>query len=220
MAAEKLIRDRLEERVLAGDVRTEADPARLSALLDARLDEDLAELRAAEHPEAADYATLVELLLARAARQGISQEQIEAARLARLQERGGFERGLVWTPPDPVFSIAHEVPPRLRFIGASLKNSPGTCQAICTIVTRLPCVQSAEANPITGSLIVCYDSAPGVRREIIRALEAFSRAPVQGEAARPILLARGGTSRIERALEAVAEEAVEEAIQLAAASVL
>jgi predicted house-cleaning noncanonical NTP pyrophosphatase (MazG superfamily) len=88
MAAKKLIRDRLEERVLAGDVRTEADPARLSALLDARLDEDLAELRAAEHPEAADYATLVELLLARAARQGISQEQIEAARLARAAVAG------------------------------------------------------------------------------------------------------------------------------------
>ena len=48
MAAEKLIRDRLEERVLAGGLRNEADPARIATLLDARLDQDVADLRATE----------------------------------------------------------------------------------------------------------------------------------------------------------------------------
>ena len=114
MAAEKLIRDGVEERVLAGDLRKETNPARVLALLDVRLDQDLANLREAARPEADDYAELFEVLLARAAHLGISREQIEAARLARRDERGGFDSALVWTPPAPVFSVAHEVPRRLR----------------------------------------------------------------------------------------------------------
>ena len=43
--AEKIVRDQLEERVVAGSLRTEKDPQRLVALLDDRVDLDLKDLR-------------------------------------------------------------------------------------------------------------------------------------------------------------------------------
>ena len=227
MAAEKLIRDRLEERVLAGGLRNEADPARIATLLDARLDQDVADLRATERAEAGDYANIFEVLLARAAREGISREQIEAARWARLEERGGFDSGLVWRPPDPVFSVAHEIRCRLRFIGAVLKGDAAACQAAAAHIAALAGVESAEANPRTGSLIVWHDGAPSTRKRIIRALEEFSRAPVAGEVARPVLHPHGTTglaasieAAVEQGIEKAAEEVVEEAVRAAAASVL
>ena len=39
--ADKIVRDQLEERVVAGSLRTETDPKKLIALLDDRVDLDL-----------------------------------------------------------------------------------------------------------------------------------------------------------------------------------
>ena len=80
--------------------------------------QDLSNVRAG-NAEVVDYANIFEVLLARAAHEGISRDQIESARLALLEERGGFETGLVWIPPAPVFSVAHEVPGRLRVVRAT-----------------------------------------------------------------------------------------------------
>ena len=173
--------------------------------------------------EAGDYANIFEVLLARAAREGISREQIEAARWARLEERGGFDSGLVWRPPDPVFSVAHEIRCRLRFIGAVLKGDPAACEAAAAHIAALAGVELAEANPRTGSLIVWHDGAPSTRKRIIRALEEFSRAPVAGEVARPVLHPHGATglaAAVEQGIEKAAEQVVEEAVRAAAASVL
>jgi hypothetical protein len=63
--AEKIVRDQLEERVVAGSLRTETDPKKLVALLDDRIDLDLRDLRAGP-PRALDYANLIDALLARA----------------------------------------------------------------------------------------------------------------------------------------------------------
>ena len=227
MATEKLIRDKLEERVLAGNVRKETDSHRLLALLNARLDQDLAELRAAAQPNAADFADICELLLALAAHLGISPDQIEAARLARREERGGFDSGLVWTPPDPVFSVAHEIPGRLRFAAPALKHNAPLMRALATRVAGLAGVKSADTNPITGCLVVWHDAAPGTRREIMRTLETLSLAPVAGEVARPVIhppsdarlaariaetVGQGFAAAMETAVERAAEEAVEAAV--------
>jgi hypothetical protein len=112
-SAEKIVRDQLEERVVAGSLRTETGPKRLVALLDDRIDLDLKDLRAGP-PRALDYANVIDALLARAEIEGISHQEIEATRVARIAARGSFRGGVVWTPPDPVFRIAHEVPGRIR----------------------------------------------------------------------------------------------------------
>ena len=223
---EKLIRDRLEEQVLAGGLRKETDPARLAELLDARLDQELTNILAGG-AEAADYANLIEVLLARAAREGLPRDQIEAKRLALLEERVGFDSGLVWAPPEPVFSVAHEIPGRLRFVGAILKGRPLASEALVAQVASLMGVISAAANPITGSLIVHHDGTAATRKRIIRALEEFSGSPVSGEVAHPILRSAGRASLaaeivtvLEEGVEKAAEEAAEEAIEAAATAIL
>ncbi|HYZ24064.1 MAG TPA: hypothetical protein VE690_18090, partial [Rhodopila sp.] len=110
--AEKIVRDQLEERVVAGCVRRETDPKKLITLLDERIDLDLRELRTGP-PRALDFANIIDALLARAELEGISHEDIEATRVARIAARGSFRGGMVWTPPDPVFHIVHEVPGRV-----------------------------------------------------------------------------------------------------------
>ena len=125
--------------------------------------QDLSNVRAG-NAEVVDYANIFEVLLARAAREGISRDQIESARLALLEERGGFETGLVWIPPAPVFSVAHEVPGRLRFAGATLKGDRVASEALAALVGDLTGAISAEANPVTGSLIVYHDGMAATRK--------------------------------------------------------
>jgi predicted house-cleaning noncanonical NTP pyrophosphatase (MazG superfamily) len=223
--AEKLIRDKLEERVLAGALRNETDPARIMSLLDARLDQDIDSLRQSGPGEPADYADILEVLFARAAREGISRDQIEAARLERLEQRGGFDSFLVWAPPDPAFFVAHEIPRRLRFIGAGLKGDAQACNRAAELVGALPGVESAAAVPLTGSLTVAYDGAPKTRKAIVRALEEFSGAPIDGETPRPVLLPRdrlrGGIKAVvAHGVENAAEEVLEEAVRAAVATIL
>src|SRR3954471_9411037 len=89
---EKIVRDQLEERVMAGSLRTETDPKRLVGLLDDRIDLDLKDLRAGP-PRALDYANVIDALLARAELEGISHQEIEATRVARIAARGRFRAG-------------------------------------------------------------------------------------------------------------------------------
>ena len=223
--AEKLIRDKLEERVLAGALRNETDPARIMSLLDARLDQDIESLRQSGPGEAMDYADILEVLFARAAREGISREHVEAARLKRLEERGGFDSALVWTPPDPVFFVAHEIPRRLRFVGVMLKDDSQACKRAAELVAALPGVEGAEGNSLTGSLRIAYDGAPKTRKAIVRALEEFSGAPIDGETPRPVLVPKDQLrGRIKAAMqhgvENAAEEVLEEAVRAAVATIL
>ena len=135
--AEKIVRDQLEERVVAGSLRTETDPQKLVALLDDRVDLDLKDLRAGP-PRALDYANVIDALLARAELEGFSHEEIEATRVARIAARGSFRGGVVWTPPDPLFHIAHEVPRRIRLEAATLKGDAAACAAAEACLADLP----------------------------------------------------------------------------------
>jgi hypothetical protein len=51
----------------------------------------------------------------------------------------------------------HHVPGRLRVKTPALKRSPARAERVCAAVTALQGVSSAEANPVTGSLVVTYD---------------------------------------------------------------
>jgi predicted house-cleaning noncanonical NTP pyrophosphatase (MazG superfamily) len=86
---EKLIRDKLDARIQAEQLRIATDPCELERLLVEKLDEEMQEL-------AAEYADVFEVLFALASRRGIAAAAIEGARQHKRKARGGFERGLVW----------------------------------------------------------------------------------------------------------------------------
>jgi copper chaperone CopZ len=225
--AEKIVRDQLEERVVAGSLKTETDPKKLVALLDDRVDLDLRDLRAGP-PRALDYANVIDALLARAEFEGVSHQEIEATRVARIAARGSFRGGVVWTPPDPVFHIVHEVPGRVRVEAATLKGEAAACAAVEACLSNLPGLHSARANPLTGSLTVVHDGSAASRKAVMRALERFSRAPVEGEVPHPVM---GPSSRKPSAeslanrvakigLEQAVSNITERAIQIAAGALL
>lgn len=225
--AEKIVRDQLEERVVAGSLRTETDPKRLVALLDDRVDLDLKDLRAGP-PRALDYANVIDALLARAELEGISHQEIEATRVARIAARGSFRGGVVWTPPDPVFHIVHEVPGRVRFEAATLKGDAAACAAAEACLADLPGIRSVRAAPLTGSLTVVHDGSVGSRKAVMRTLERFSRAPVEGEVPHPVMVpgsrkptAEGLTKRVAKiAVEQAVSNITERAIRIAAAALI
>lgn len=99
--AEKLIRDLLSERIPAAELRTESKPDAIGRLLDAKLDEEISELRASGFRSAEEFGDVLEVLHALAARAGLSPTDIESARASKFATRGGFSKGLVWTPPGP-----------------------------------------------------------------------------------------------------------------------
>ena len=91
----KLVRDRIPDLIRASGrmpvIRTLCD-GEYWAALDAKLDEEVAELRAADSPDAVveEAADIVEVLAALVARHGMSLEDILAAAARKRAERGGF----------------------------------------------------------------------------------------------------------------------------------
>jgi hypothetical protein len=71
--------------------------------------------------------------------------------------------------------IVHEIPGRLRLRGARLKGRPDQGAALADAARNLPGVSEAHANPLTGSLVVCYDPVTGSRDEIVRAVGGTQR---------------------------------------------
>ena len=94
---EKLVRDGLGGRIPADEIRIETDPEVLRRLLEAKLSEECAELAATRYSDVTEYADVFEVLLTLASRNGISEEDIAKARCRKRDERGGFDRGLVWS---------------------------------------------------------------------------------------------------------------------------
>lgn len=97
MKGRKLIRDGLASRIPAAELSV-ADPSEMDAVLEAKLAEELAELRDSGFSDPAEFGDVLEVLLAIAARRGLTASDLEAARTAKLAARGGFADGLVWTP--------------------------------------------------------------------------------------------------------------------------
>jgi Heavy metal associated domain 2 len=213
--------------VVAGSLRTETDPKTLVALLDDRIDLDLRDLRTGA-PRALDYANVIDALLARAELEGISHQEIEATRVARIAARGSFRGGIVWTPPEPVFHIVHEVSGRVRLEAAILKGDAAACAAAEACLVDLPGIRSAQANSVTGSLTVIHDGSAACRKTVMRALERFSCAPVAGEVPHPVmapssrkLFADSIATRVAKVgLEQAVSTITERAIQIAAAALL
>lgn len=93
---EKLIRDRLVSRIPAGELRI-ADPSELPSLLARKLDEEVSELAASAYSDILEYADVLEVLMSLAERHGVSWKDVLAARQRKVDERGSFQDGLVWS---------------------------------------------------------------------------------------------------------------------------
>jgi hypothetical protein len=78
-----------------------------------------------------------------------------------------------------MLSIVHEIPGRLRLRGPRLKGRPDDSVALADAARNLPGVSEVCANPLTGSLVVCYDPAAGNRDEIVRAVGGTLQQAVQ-----------------------------------------
>ena len=92
----KLIRDRIPEIISAAgktcvtEVLSDADYLRM---VDAKLDEELAEYHRDQNPE--ELADLLEVILAAAAARGYTAEELERIRVEKYKKRGGFEKKLL-----------------------------------------------------------------------------------------------------------------------------
>ena len=91
----KLVRDRIPE-LFGGRVLEERSGEAYAAALRAKLQEEVGEYLEASDPE--ELADVLEVLHALAALHGLSPAELEARRASKAAERGGFGRGLLWTP--------------------------------------------------------------------------------------------------------------------------
>jgi hypothetical protein len=132
--------------------------------------------------------------------------------VARIAVRGSFRGGVVWTPPDPVFHIAHEVPGRVRLEAATLRGDAAACAAAEACLSELPGVRSARANPLMGSLTVVHGGSAASRKAVMRALEHLSRAPVGGEVPHPVMAPSPRKPSAESLAERVAKIGLEQAV--------
>lgn len=105
MTGPKLVRDKIPQ-VAAGRgdtmrVRT-AQPDEMPGLLSDKLDEEIAEYRAAGSREErlAELADVLEVLHALAALDHASPRLLEERRALKAERRGGFSAGIVWAGDD------------------------------------------------------------------------------------------------------------------------
>ena len=92
----KLVRDRIPEIIAAfGKTCTTAtlSPEEYLRMLDAKLDEELAEYRHNRNIE--ELADLLEVIYAAAKARGCSAAELERARAKKTAERGGFEKRIL-----------------------------------------------------------------------------------------------------------------------------
>lgn len=94
----KLVRDRIPEIIRAGGntcvTEVLSDEAYLT-MLDAKLDEELAEYHADGHPE--ELADLLEVIYAAAKARGVTAEELDRIRAEKAQKRGRFEQRILLT---------------------------------------------------------------------------------------------------------------------------
>jgi len=91
----KLVRDRIPEIIEAQGqlcVSRVLDPEEYLKMVDAKLDEELAEYHSEQNLE--ELADLMEVIYAAAEARGYSEEQLEQVRLQKKAQRGGFQKRL------------------------------------------------------------------------------------------------------------------------------
>jgi copper chaperone CopZ len=71
---------------------------------------------------------------------------------------------------NPMIELVHSVPGRLRIKMSRIRNDARTATAIRSAVLSIPGVRTVTVKPMTGSVIVTYDSArlslPALRGEL------------------------------------------------------
>lgn len=92
---EKLIRDKYETIIESERLRKTQNPSETFILLRDKITEELTELADTAFNDVNEYADVIEVLYAMANFQGVSQDEIEIARLKKLDEKGGFKKCLV-----------------------------------------------------------------------------------------------------------------------------
>ena len=184
--ADKIDRDQLEARVVAGFLRTETDPKKLIARLDDRVDLDFRNSRGAS------AGARLRQCHRRPARTGRTRGSLASGDRGHAGGPDRRPRQLPWRcgvdTADPVFHIVHEVPGRVRLQAATLKGDAGACAAAEACLSELTGLLSAQANPMTGSLTIVHEGSAASRKTVMRAIERFSRAPVEGEVPHPVIV--------------------------------
>ena len=70
--------------------------------------------------------------------------------------------------------VVHAIPGRIRLKIQKLKNDPAAAKEVAARLRRLPGIDRVEASPVTGSVVVSYDTGASVSDEITPGLsEAF-----------------------------------------------
>lgn len=95
MGKEKLIRDKYETIINSANTYKEKDAVKQFVLLNNKVSEELNELRDTAFNDINEFADVIETLYSMAKLQGISIEDIETARLKKLEEKGSFDNFLV-----------------------------------------------------------------------------------------------------------------------------
>ncbi|MDI5937323.1 MULTISPECIES: nucleoside triphosphate pyrophosphohydrolase [unclassified Micromonospora] len=109
MSHAKLVRDKIPEIVRergAEPVTRIAGADEYRGLLRDKLVEEVDEFLDSEDPH--ELADVLEVLLALASDLGVDRDQLEKLRMAKVSERGGFSRRIVWSGNTPADGqVAH-----------------------------------------------------------------------------------------------------------------
>jgi len=112
----------------------------------------------------------------------------------------------------------HEIPGRFRFALPGLRGNPRAAAALRARIRAIEGVRSAQANPLTGSLIVRYDGAAQTRKSVFDGLGGFAPDP-SAPAPAPAALSPAGT--VANVLtKALMERIIERALRAAVAAVI
>jgi len=91
----KLIRDKYDSIIESERLEISKNPQETFILLREKITEELTELAETAFNDVDEFGDVIEVLYAMADLQGISKDEIEIARLKKLDERGGFKKCLI-----------------------------------------------------------------------------------------------------------------------------
>jgi hypothetical protein len=113
--------------------------------------------------------------------------------------------------------LVHEMPRRMRFVVPALKGDHARAAALCERLLAARLVQTADFNPITGSVVVTHDQLVGTRDAVLRALRelgysATLSTPFSGAGKPRQRDVRGAAFVAKAALHFILDHALESAI--------
>lgn len=91
----KLIRDKYADIIASEHLDNIEGDTEKNVFLVNKLEEELSELSESHYKDVYEYADVIEVLYALAELNGISKEELETARKKKLDEKGGFNDGLI-----------------------------------------------------------------------------------------------------------------------------